>query len=213
MSEAPATPAPAGDAPPEPSTTPPAATPPADAPPATPPASTEGTPPAADDSSSADLGDGPDGDPVDGESDVDKFKRIARREQREKREAIGAATTERDQAVTTAAEATARAETAEQALEAAKQAAEKLPEVEKQVETLTATVAERDTEILRYKVAAQKGLTLAQADRLKGSTADEIAADADKFIADNAMPGTPPGGGQRNDESNEDFVARMNRNR
>jgi hypothetical protein len=51
-----------------------------------------------------------------------------------------------------------------------------------------ATVAE--TKALKYEVAAEKGVPLAQAHRLQGTTKEELETDADAFLKD-----VKPGGG------------------
>lgn len=67
------------------------------------------------------------------------------------------------------------------------------------VETLTATVTGLQKDLaderlgrLRLEVAAEKGLTPAQAARLAGATRDELAADADTLKG--LFPGTAAGG-------------------
>lgn len=65
--------------------------------------------------------------------------------------------------------------------------------------------AENAAKALRYEVAAEKGIPLSASSRLVGSSREEIAADADRFIADFpnllvAAPRTPapdPGQGPR----------------
>lgn len=71
--------------------------------------------------------------------------------------------------------------------------------------TLERTSAENAAKALRYEVAAEKGIPLTASSRLVGSSREEIAADADRFIADFpnllvASPRTPapdPGQGPR----------------
>lgn len=69
------------------------------------------------------------------------------------------------------------------------------------VETLTKTVAEMQSELaaerlgrLRLEIAAEKGLTPAQAARLTGSTREDLAKDADalkELFPTSTTPGTP----------------------
>ncbi|MFD9442166.1 hypothetical protein [Streptomyces sp. NPDC060001] len=67
----------------------------------------------------------------------------------------------------------------------------------------TATVTSLTDENARLKVALDKGLTLAQAERLRGSTTEELEADADELKAlfggsgDGQGSGTPGGGTPR----------------
>ena len=60
-----------------------------------------------------------------------------------------------------------------------------------QYEQATATVAAKDATILRYEVAAEQGLTLAQARRLIGTTREELLADAEAFKAELPAPAAP----------------------
>lgn len=59
-------------------------------------------------------------------------------------------------------------------------------------EEATATAAKKDVEILRYEVAADKGLTLRQARRLKGHTREEMEADVEELLADFPAPTRNP---------------------
>lgn len=122
--------------------------------------------------------------------------------------AIETSTQERDAAVQ-------RAEAAEQALAAAQTAAEesskKLPELESQLAEANTALTEANAEILRYKIGAEKGLTMKQSQFLKGSTKEEVEAAADDFIEANSMPGNP--GGRTPVKSPDELVAVMNRNR
>ncbi|MCY0926210.1 hypothetical protein OTB20_08325 [Streptomyces sp. H27-H1] len=54
-----------------------------------------------------------------------------------------------------------------------------------------ASAATATAELLRTRVATEKGLTATQAERLRGTTAEELAADADALIA--AFPAAPQG--------------------
>lgn len=63
----------------------------------------------------------------------------------------------------------------------------------------TATASAEAAKALRYEVAAEKGLDLALAARLTGSTREDLEADADKLMAlipkpDPAAPPAPPNG-------------------
>lgn len=48
--------------------------------------------------------------------------------------------------------------------------------------SLKSTVEQKDALLLRYEVAAEKGLNLAAAKRLQGATREEIEADADEWL-------------------------------
>ena len=48
--------------------------------------------------------------------------------------------------------------------------------------TLKSTVEQKDVQLLRYEVAAAKGLDLAAAKRLQGTTREDIEADADEWL-------------------------------
>lgn len=99
--------------------------------------------------------------------------------------------------------------------DAAKKAEEdKLGEVEKLTKQLTEMTQERDTATARAdraEVALEKGLTLAQAKRLSGTTRDELSTDADAYREEHGLganddgkgggkpagsSGKPPGGGK-----------------
>lgn len=56
-------------------------------------------------------------------------------------------------------------------------------------EEQSATLAERELAILRTEIATEKGLSLAQARRLIGSTREDLEADADAFKAE--LPAAP----------------------
>jgi len=82
------------------------------------------------------------------------------------------------------------------AAEAAKLREAKKSEAEKLTEKLGAAekrAAEAEQRLLRSEVAAEKGLTAAQARRLVGATREELEADADDLLA---SFGTPPDGGK-----------------
>lgn len=59
---------------------------------------------------------------------------------------------------------------------------ERLAELEKTAATAEQTIADKDNLILRYQIAAEKGLDLAAAERLRGTDREEIEADADDWI-------------------------------
>ena len=64
-----------------------------------------------------------------------------------------------------------------------------------QYEKATATAASKDATILRYEIAAEHGLTLAQARRLIGATREELVADAEAFKAELPPPAAHPAPG------------------
>lgn len=75
----------------------------------------------------------------------------------------------------------------------------RVTELEKDVSAKDTAIAERDAKLLRYEVAAAKGLDLKAALRLQGSTKEELEADADDF-AKSFLPGgvgEVPGAGAR----------------
>ena len=75
-------------------------------------------------------------------------------------------------------------------------------------------IAERDARLLRYEVAAAKGLDLRAALRLTGSTREEIEKDADEFKASFASAaGVIPGAGVRGSDSKPDPGPGVNRMR
>ncbi|MEU3986190.1 hypothetical protein AB0F77_40045 [Streptomyces sp. NPDC026672] len=63
-------------------------------------------------------------------------------------------------------------------------------------DTATSTVGTLTDENTRLKVALEKGLTIAQANRLSGSTKEELEADADAYLAEIGQTGS--GNGQGN---------------
>lgn len=59
---------------------------------------------------------------------------------------------------------------------------ERFTELEQSDRAKDTAIAERDQKLLRYEIAAQKGLDLKAALRLQGSTKEELEADADEFV-------------------------------
>lgn len=79
---------------------------------------------------------------------------------------------------------------------------ERLAALEKSDTHKDATIAAKDLEILRFTVAAAKGLDLNAALRLRGSSREEIEADADDFARTFARAsGVIPGAGARGTDS------------
>lgn len=76
---------------------------------------------------------------------------------------------------------------------------ERFTALEKSDRDKDAALAERDAKLLRYEVAAAKGLDLKAALRLQGSTKEEIEADADEFAKAfvSGGVGEVPGAGAR----------------
>lgn len=62
----------------------------------------------------------------------------------------------------------------------------------KKYEDLNAALAERDLEILRRDVAAEKGLPAGMARRLNGTTREELESDADELVTMVAVPESSP---------------------
>jgi hypothetical protein len=58
---------------------------------------------------------------------------------------------------------------------------ERLDALEKSDLEKASTIASKDALLLRYEIAAEKGIDLKAAARLQGTTREEIAADADEF--------------------------------
>lgn len=67
-------------------------------------------------------------------------------------------------------------------------------------EEQSATLAARELAVLRTEIAAERGLTLAQARRLIGTTREELEADAEAFKAE--LPAPPAPEGPRNPKPN-----------
>jgi hypothetical protein len=76
---------------------------------------------------------------------------------------------------------------------------ERVANLEKSDRDKENAIAERDAKLLRYEIAAAKGLDLKAALRLQGSTKEEIEADADEFAKTfaSSAPGVVPGAGAR----------------
>lgn len=76
---------------------------------------------------------------------------------------------------------------------------ERFAELEKSDREKEAAIAEREAKLLRYEVAAAKGLDLKAALRLQGSTREELEADADDFAKSFIAGGVGevPGAGAR----------------
>lgn len=138
----------------------------------------------------ADLGDGPDGDPIPGETEAEKFKRIARRAEKEKATTVKAVAAERDSERQRAAKFEADLGTERQARTAA------------------------EAMVTKYQVAESKGLPLSAAEFFKGSTKEEIEASAQRYIEVNSIPGVQQqGGGADSSSQLDDLVGYVNRNR
>ena len=76
---------------------------------------------------------------------------------------------------------------------------ERVANLEKSDREKENAIAERDAKLLRYEIAAAKGLDLKAALRLQGTTKEEIEADADEFAKSfaSSAPGVVPGAGVR----------------
>ena len=82
---------------------------------------------------------------------------------------------------------------------AEQKAAERVAALEESDRSKDTAIAERDARLLRYEIAAAKGLDLKAALRLQGSTREELEADADEFSR-SFIPGgvgEVPGAGAR----------------
>jgi hypothetical protein len=77
--------------------------------------------------------------------------------------------------------------------------AERVAALEESDRSKDTAIADRDAKLLRYEIAAAKGLDLKAALRLQGSTKEEIEADADEFAKAfvSGSPGEVPGAGAR----------------
>jgi len=76
---------------------------------------------------------------------------------------------------------------------------ERVANLEKSDRDKESAIAERDAKLLRYEIAADKGLDLKAALRLQGSTREELEADADEFSKSfgSGRVGEVPGAGAR----------------
>ena len=76
---------------------------------------------------------------------------------------------------------------------------ERFTQLEKSDREKDTAIAERDAKLLRYEIAALKGLDLKAALRLQGSTKEELEADADDFVKTfgGGGVGEVPGAGAR----------------
>lgn len=76
---------------------------------------------------------------------------------------------------------------------------ERFTNLEKSDREKETAIAERDAKLLRYEIAAAKGLDLKAALRLQGSTKEELEADADEFSKSfgSGRVGEVPGAGAR----------------
>jgi len=131
----------------------------------------------------------------DGGSDLDKLRaelNRANRSDAERRVALKAAQDELAalKAAATEAEQRALAEQGQyqQLYEAERKRA---ADLEKATADLNARIAAQELAALRQKVAAEKGLPPALADRLQGKTAEDIATDADALLAALPRPTAP----------------------
>lgn len=73
------------------------------------------------------------------------------------------------------------AEIEESSKTAEQKTAERVAALEESDRSKDAAIAEREAKLLRYEIAAAKGLDLKAALRLQGSTREELEADADEF--------------------------------
>jgi hypothetical protein len=91
---------------------------------------------------------------------------------------------------------------------------ERFEALEKSDREKDGTISSLQAQILRYEVAAAKGLDLAAARRLQGATREEIEADADEFARSFARSGgVIPGAGSRGTEERIDPGPGVNRMR
>lgn len=81
----------------------------------------------------------------------------------------------------------------------AQRQSERLTELEQTDRQKDTTIAALQADLLRYKVAAAEGLDLEAAERLRGTTEDELRADAKAFATKFGArrPGEVPGAGTR----------------
>ena len=80
---------------------------------------------------------------------------------------------------------------------------ERLQELEQSDRQKDTTIASLQADLMRFRVAAAEGLDLEAAERLRGTTEDEIRADAKAFAAKfgTARPGEVPGAGARGSDN------------
>lgn len=64
----------------------------------------------------------------------------------------------------------------------AQRESDRVAQLEKSTSEQAVTIAQKDSVILRYQVAAAKGLDLEAAERLRGASKEELEADADAWI-------------------------------
>ena len=81
--------------------------------------------------------------------------------------------------------------------------AERLQELEQTDREKDTTIASLQADLMRFRVAAAEGLDLEAAERLRGTTEDEIRADAKAFAAKfgTTRPGEVPGAGARGSDN------------
>lgn len=121
-------------------------------------------------------------EPVDHEAEAAKWKALARKHERGQLDALGLKDTSELDALREAARRLTELEEADKT--EAQKAADKAAEAE-------ARATRAETELLRTKVAAEKGIPATEADLLTGSTRAEMEAVADR-LAGLLKPGTPP---------------------
>ncbi|ALE91827.1 hypothetical protein AOC05_04980 [Arthrobacter alpinus] len=83
---------------------------------------------------------------------------------------------------------------------------ERFAQLEKSDREKDSTIGSLESTIQRYQIAASKGLDLDAAERLRGSTKEEIEADADEWIAKwgtSKSPREVPGAGARGEDRND----------
>lgn len=80
---------------------------------------------------------------------------------------------------------------------------ERFEQLEKSDREKDTTIATQQATILRYQIAAAKGLDLEAAERLRGNTKEEIEADADEFATKfgSKRVGEVPGAGHRGSDN------------
>lgn len=83
--------------------------------------------------------------------------------------------------------------------------------LEKQLREQADEIAAQKLALLRQQVATEKGLPAALADRLQGTTAEELTADADTLLAAMPRPNAPALDGGARGNGNGPTVDEMNR--